>query len=497
MRRTYSHGSCLDRAIFLDGIAVTLIALGVLAPHRLSAQAAPAPAPGGIQDAARQGDLSKVQELVKANPDLVSSPDSHGLTPLHWAAGMGHADMVEWLLANRAEINVKSSNGSTPLHLAAFNGHKETAEALLAHGAEVNARNNDAWTPLHGTARYDHAAVAELLLAHGAEVNAATNNGATALHMAAAFGYNDLLEVLLAHQADVNLKESQGYTPLDLAVANTRPLAASILRQHGGQGKLAESAPATPPPASPAPAGGPDAPASACMVHGVVSDARGLPLPNAEVVVEHAQKSLRASTTRSGQYSVSVPVAGGLMRVTASGGKFEPVAAETNAPEGSPSCRADFVLLTKRQQKMRSQPAQVVCEEPAPYASMLAFQAALECNNSTRGGKCSSMFLVGNFVMQMSPGERLPVDIRVPGAPADASWVLSSPQLAALAKIQPDAARLEFSTDGVTDLVVQTAARVLLRVHLHAQSSPESWQVTAFRVTEKGETIDSDGRVVK
>jgi ankyrin repeat protein len=493
MAQPHALWGFLPRTSLLCWAAVTLIALAALAPHPVNAQAAPVP--GGIHEAARNGDLSKVQALVKANPDLVSSRDSNGLTPLHWAAGMNHADVVEWLLANRTEINAQSSNGSTPLHLAAFNGHKETAEALLAHGAEVNARNNDAWAPLHGTARYDHAAVAELLLAHGADVNAATSNGATALHMAAAFGYNDVLEVLLAHQADVNLKESQGSTPLDLAAANTRPLAASILRQHGGQGKSADSAPATP--ATPARASGPDAPASACIVQGLVRDARGLPLPNAEVVVDHAQKSLRASTTRSGEYSVSVPTAGGLVRVTVSGWKFEPVSAETEAPEGSPSCKADFVLLTKSQQKMRSQPAQVVCQAPAPYASMLAFQAALECNNATGRGKCSGMFLFGSFVLQMSPAARLPVDVRVSGAPADAFWVLSNPEVAVLVKIQPEAARIEFATDGATDLVVQTAARVLLRVHLQAGSSPDMWQVTASRVTEKGERIDMDGRVVK
>jgi hypothetical protein len=96
---------------------------------------------GEIHDAARNGDLGKVKALLKDNPDLVFSKESAGGTPLHGAAYRGHKDVVELLLASKADVNAKSKNGWTPLHEAAANGYKDVAELLLANKADVNAKN--------------------------------------------------------------------------------------------------------------------------------------------------------------------------------------------------------------------------------------------------------------------------------------------------------------------------------------------------------------------
>lgn len=91
---------------------------------------------GEIHDAAAQGDLEKVKALLKANPYLVSSKDSHGMTPLHWAALNGQKDAVELLLANKADVNATSNNGDTPLHLAEAAEHQDVAELLRQHGGQ-------------------------------------------------------------------------------------------------------------------------------------------------------------------------------------------------------------------------------------------------------------------------------------------------------------------------------------------------------------------------
>ncbi len=64
---------------------------------------------GEIHDAAQNGDLAKVKALLKANPDLVSSKDTNGMTPLHCAAVKGHKDVAELLLANKAEVNARDN----------------------------------------------------------------------------------------------------------------------------------------------------------------------------------------------------------------------------------------------------------------------------------------------------------------------------------------------------------------------------------------------------
>jgi hypothetical protein len=40
-------------------------------------------------EAAKNGNLAKVQVLLRQNPDLVPSKDKDGQTPLHWATASG------------------------------------------------------------------------------------------------------------------------------------------------------------------------------------------------------------------------------------------------------------------------------------------------------------------------------------------------------------------------------------------------------------------------
>ena len=156
---------------------------------------------GEIHDAAKAGDLAKVKALLNANPDLISSKDTNGLTPLHDATWNGHKDVAEFLLANKADVNAKDTDGSTPLLKVAFMGHKDMADLLLANKANVNAKANNNWAPLHE----------------------------------AAFGGNkDVAELLLTNKADVNAKNNKGQTPLSVAVLNKHNEVAELIRQHGG-----------------------------------------------------------------------------------------------------------------------------------------------------------------------------------------------------------------------------------------------------------------------
>jgi len=46
----------------------------------------------------------------------------------------GHKNVVELLLAYKAEINAKNNNGETPLFVTATSNHKDIAELLRQHG---------------------------------------------------------------------------------------------------------------------------------------------------------------------------------------------------------------------------------------------------------------------------------------------------------------------------------------------------------------------------
>ena len=97
----------------------------------------------------------------------VNAKDDNGWTPLHWAAGIGHKEVSEYLITMGADVNAKTSLGSTPLHGAAMGGHKEIAERLIAKGTDVNAQSEKGRTPLDWATEKNRTEVADLLRKHG------------------------------------------------------------------------------------------------------------------------------------------------------------------------------------------------------------------------------------------------------------------------------------------------------------------------------------------
>ncbi len=187
-----------------------------------------------IHDAIRLDDLSKTRMLLQGDPTLATGKDSDGGTLLHFVAVVsGNKDIVQLLLANKADIEAKMKGGVTPLHVAAGNGRKEMTQLLLASGAKVSARDDEGWMPLHYAAQSGQRDVAELLLARGADVNAGNDNGTTPLLFAASKGHRDVVELLLAKGADVNGRDKEGITPLNIATVKQHPDVAELLRQHG------------------------------------------------------------------------------------------------------------------------------------------------------------------------------------------------------------------------------------------------------------------------
>lgn len=121
-----------------------------------------------IHDAARAGDLAKLEAMVKAHPDLVAAKDeSYGQTPLEVAAFAGRKDVVVFLLAHGADVNARAKNGSTALHLAAARGNNEIVELLVAGKADVNALDNDGWSPMRSASYWSHKDTLDLLAGAG------------------------------------------------------------------------------------------------------------------------------------------------------------------------------------------------------------------------------------------------------------------------------------------------------------------------------------------
>lgn len=132
---------------------------------------------------------------------------------LHMAAKSGDITLVERLLAQGHDINVRDENEATPLHWAVYAGHEVVARLLIAKGADIYAneiqlccvtpRADGATpggvTPLHWAASGGHVALARLLLTAGVNINAETIDGVTPLAVAVMLGHQEIIDLLRAH----------------------------------------------------------------------------------------------------------------------------------------------------------------------------------------------------------------------------------------------------------------------------------------------------------
>ncbi|MFJ1547202.1 ankyrin repeat domain-containing protein [Streptomyces sp. NPDC088246] len=102
------------------------------------------------------------------------------------AAGDGHVELLQRLLAQGADPDTRDPDGATPLYLAAVQGENRCAELLLAAGALPNAESRG-WRsglPLAAAATKANLSLVELLLRHGADPHLRESEGGSALDWA-------------------------------------------------------------------------------------------------------------------------------------------------------------------------------------------------------------------------------------------------------------------------------------------------------------------------
>ena len=153
--------------------------------------------PSLLHEAVRSSDTGRIKALLEAGADVNAPGKWLGFTPLHWAAGLDHVDVIKLLIANGAHVNARTTTlpplavrtQETPLHVAARSDRLRAIEVLLDAGADVNAQDFVDKTPLH----------------------AAFTNYNT--HTAA------IVQALVRAGADPNLRDKRNWRPVDMPMA--------------------------------------------------------------------------------------------------------------------------------------------------------------------------------------------------------------------------------------------------------------------------------------
>lgn len=82
-----------------------------------------------LMNAAKEGDLKQVRDLLDNGADVDTKDDS-GVSALLAAAVNGHIEVVKLLLESEANVDAKDNNGVTTLMVASHEGHIDIVKLL-------------------------------------------------------------------------------------------------------------------------------------------------------------------------------------------------------------------------------------------------------------------------------------------------------------------------------------------------------------------------------
>jgi ankyrin repeat protein len=137
----------------------------------------------------------KVTDLLLANPSIdVNLTNVSGENALMLAAFDGQLALVKTLVVDKkAAVN---KLGWSPIHYAATNGHLEIVQFLMANGAQINALSPSETTPLMMSIGSGNELLIKYLLDNGADLRMRNHEGYTAIDVAQLFGKDDIRDGL-------------------------------------------------------------------------------------------------------------------------------------------------------------------------------------------------------------------------------------------------------------------------------------------------------------
>ncbi|XP_038056878.1 transient receptor potential cation channel subfamily A member 1-like isoform X2 [Patiria miniata] len=173
--------------------------------------------------AASQGSLPIVKLLLSppGSEKTLTMCDVEMMTPLHRAAMFDHVDVVDFLIAQGADMDVVDKHGCSPLLRAVSRGSFRSVSLLNEHGADCSLRDCQNRNVLHLAVLSGKNITTYGLTCTKSNMqvllNDMDNRGCTPIHYATRDGNIKSLQRLIELGATVNLKDCQKQSPLHFA----------------------------------------------------------------------------------------------------------------------------------------------------------------------------------------------------------------------------------------------------------------------------------------
>lgn len=170
--------------------------------------------------------LASIKFLLDQPGNPINKPTHDNRIYLHWAAYRGNTELVEYLIAKGSDVNLEDSHGTTPLVFAAGNGllNQGVSEAFFKAGIDPKKKYSDGANLLLLAIPFDKdLTFSDYLITKGLSLKDVDANGNTAFDYAARTGNVTLLKKLkekgVKHTDNALLIATQGTrretTPLE------------------------------------------------------------------------------------------------------------------------------------------------------------------------------------------------------------------------------------------------------------------------------------------
>ena len=148
-----------------------------------------------IYDVCRNGTIEQVKSIYTSNQNIINKENENGYLPLTLACYHGNYDVVKFLVDKVDDINANSDRG-TPLMAAVFKKESSIVELLLKNNANPNIRDVNGSTAMHYATMFRNYDIIKLLVNADSDFTIKDNNGKSALDFAKDYKDDKLNSIL-------------------------------------------------------------------------------------------------------------------------------------------------------------------------------------------------------------------------------------------------------------------------------------------------------------